>query len=168
MPVATKTKPDTPVIVAEPTRREIILPELERIRVGNSGVLRAEDVVVEAKKSNSPLHSYFEWNNSKAAHEYRIWQARQIISAMVVMLPSQRRPITAYVSLRSDRMTPAGGYRAMVDVLADPVLRQDLLYEALDDLKTWEKKYRRLAELGEVFAAIALVKKKVSRRSRVK
>ena len=164
MAVATRKKPTSHAVAPEPTRREVILPELERIRAECGGILKAEAVVAEAESNDSPLHRYFEWDDDKAAYNHRLWQARQLISAMVVVLPSQRRPIMAYVSLRDDRMFPAGGYRAMVDVLTDPILRQSLLYEALDDLNTWERKYRRLSELSEIFAAIASVKKKHSKK----
>jgi len=161
MAVATKARPKAAIIAApEPTRKEIVLPELERIRLENGGILKAEAVVAEAESEDSPLHPYFQWDDNAAASEYRLWQARQLITAMVIVLPMYRRPITAYVSLRSDRTLVAGGYRAMVEVLADPVLRNDLLCEALDDIKVWEMKYRRLTELSEIFHAIASVTKK--------
>jgi hypothetical protein len=165
MTTTTKGKPnktDKPFI-PEPTRKEIILPELERIRAEHQGMLTAESVITEAKNSTSPLHPYFEWRDNKAAAEYRLWQARQLINAMVVIIPSYRKPITAYVSLRNDRTFPGGGYRAIVDVMNDPELRKQLLNESLDDLRQWEMKYRRLDELSEIFGAIKSVKKKLSK-----
>ncbi len=164
MVLATKEKKGEQLAPPEPTRKEIILPELERIRQNGGGILTAEDVVEEAADEDSPLHPYFQWDETKAAHEYRLWQARQIISAMVVVLPTQKRSVFAYVSMRADRQHPAGGYMAMVEVLSNATLRQRLLNEALADLLTWEKKFHRLAELAEVFEAISSVKKKVSKK----
>ena len=43
--------------------------------------LHAEDVVAAARDPLSPLHSKFQWDDSKAAHRYRLWQARQIIAS---------------------------------------------------------------------------------------
>jgi hypothetical protein len=158
MPVI-KAKNPVP-FVPEPTKRNILLQEFEQIRLTNGGVLLASSVVAYAEDETSPLHRYFQWDDTEAAREYRLMQARQLISAVVVMIPNSRRPITAYVSLRDDRMLPEGGYRAIVDVLSNTEQRSRLLYEALDDLKMWERKYRQLAELVPVYQAIESVRKK--------
>src|SRR5690606_1315589 len=58
--------------------------ELERIREANDGRLRPEDVVVSAQKQDSPLHAIFTWDDSKAANEYRLSQARRLIRLVVI------------------------------------------------------------------------------------
>ena len=52
--------------------------------------LHAEDVVAAARDPLSPLHSKFQWDDSKAAHRYRLWQARQIIASVTIKLPDGR------------------------------------------------------------------------------
>lgn len=37
------------------------------------------DVLDIAKSPKSPLHKYFEWDDSKAAHAYRLTQARHLV-----------------------------------------------------------------------------------------
>lgn len=139
--------------VVELTRKETVLPELERIRIENGGLLIAEQVVEVAKDEDNPLHKYFQWDDTEAAHAYRLSQARQLISAMVTLIPNVKRPVVAYVSLRADRQYPEGGYHALVDVLSDREQREELLSEALDDLRTWERKYKILNELSIIFEA---------------
>lgn len=151
VPVAKKKE-----FVPEPTRQEILLPEMERIKNENGGALRAQDVVNEAASEASPLHRYFNWDDNEAAYQYRLWQARQLISAVVVMLPYTKHSVTAYVSLRDDRR--AGIYRPIVEVMSDADMRNRFLAEALDDLHTWERKYNRLVELTPVFEAISMVR----------
>ncbi len=43
--------------------------------------LTASGVLAEAENKSSPFHELFEWDDSKAAHEYRLIQAQIIIDA---------------------------------------------------------------------------------------
>ena len=59
--------------------------ELERITV-IYGKLTPEIIVKESMKQNSVLHSLFEWDNDKAAFNYRLQQARQLINNIEVKI----------------------------------------------------------------------------------
>ena len=50
----------------------------------NGGQVKASDLVMAAKPKTSPIHDAFEWDNNKAGHEYRLWQARQWIRQVKV------------------------------------------------------------------------------------
>jgi len=54
--------------------------ELESLRDAD-GLLRIERIVEAARDPDSPLHSHFEWNEGKAAHRYRLGQARVLVRA---------------------------------------------------------------------------------------
>ena len=43
------------------------------------GVYRPEEFLAEATNPAHDAHDYFEWDDNKAGHEYRLWQARQFI-----------------------------------------------------------------------------------------
>lgn len=43
------------------------------------GLITTEMVLKEATKKNSPLFSQFTWDDSKAAHQYRLAEARRLI-----------------------------------------------------------------------------------------
>jgi predicted TIM-barrel fold metal-dependent hydrolase len=128
-----------------------IYAELEKIRLNNDGMLDPHAVVMEAQPESHPLHNYFEWDNSKAAHAHRIWQARQLISCTVIIIPETNEKVTAYVSLREDRGN--GGYRSMQEVLTDDELKAKMLKEALSDLEAWRIKYQSLKNLNPIFKA---------------
>ena len=132
--------------------------ELRKIADGNNGILMPEAVIHAARPKDSPLHSQFEWNNSKAAHAHRLWQARHLIRVCVEMLPKVNVPTEVFVSLRSDREN--GGYRVQAEVLSDKDMRQELLSDALAELRMFSAKYQRLKELASVFRAISGVLKK--------
>jgi hypothetical protein len=70
--------------------------ELERIREARE--LTAEAVVEESKPKDAVLHPAFEWNDKRAAHEHRLWQARNVIRCVQVITPDRgREPIYVHV-----------------------------------------------------------------------
>lgn len=141
-----------------------VVDVLEQICLKAGGVLRAEDVVRLAANPKHPLHDKFEWNNGKAASQYRLWQARELIRVSVTMLAESKTAIRAFVSLKDDRAKVGGGYRAIHDVLSDAEMRDRLMGEALDELEDFKQKYKTLKELAPVFAATNAVTKKRGRR----
>lgn len=127
--------------------------ELERIRVRHNGRLEPDWVVHAAKQSSNPLHDLFEWNDNVAAQAYRVDQARSVIRSIEVVVEQaqQSKPVRAFVSVvrENDR-----SYTSVVDAMADPDLRKQVLRTALSELEAWRKRYAELVELAQVFAAI--------------
>jgi len=132
--------------------------ELERIQAENNGLLLPEDVVEAARVKESILHDKFTWDDTAAADRYRLWQARQLITAVVTILPNdpKKAEVVQFVSLKSDR-NDTGGYRSLPIVLSESVLRAQLLRDALSDLGHFQRKYRQLVELSGIFESIDLV-----------
>lgn len=138
------------------------IAELKRIADENGGILKPEIVVAEARPRTSPLHSRFTWDNTKAAHEYRLWQARQLIRVVVETIDGVKGKHEVFVSLTKDRVE--SGYRQMVEVLSDAELRRQLLHDALSELNLFQQKYARLKELAAVFASVRRVRQKIRGR----
>lgn len=136
-----------------------VIKELNRLSATNGGLLMPEVVVEAAKPKTSPLHKHFEWNNTKAAAQHRLWQARQLISVCVTILPGETEPMQCFSSLSTDRGN-GGGYRTTVEVLSNEDMRQQLLQDALHDMNSFQRRYASLRQLAQVFAAI----KKTNRR----
>jgi hypothetical protein len=130
-----------------------IKQELIRLADEHGGMLRPEDVVREAERGESPLHAHFQWNNSVAAHEYRLQQARGLIRVSVEYLSSEPIVSRVFVSLSMDRY-PGGGYRVTASVLENIDNRSLMLRDALAELRRVETKYRALTELANVFDAM--------------
>ena len=57
---------------------------LEKIRAKNAGSLTDDAIVESAKQKSSPIHKFFEWDDSVASMEYRRMQARQLIRCLEV------------------------------------------------------------------------------------
>jgi len=146
-----------PLSPATPARRtpadhEAIRAELERLQ--SNGVIRPADVVEAAREEASPLHGLFNWDDTEAAHQYRLLQARKVLQVYVTVEEAGGTNVRAFVSLTQDRTKEGGGYRSMVDVLSDDALRAQLLQDAFVNLKNLRKKYQNLQQLAKVWAAV--------------
>lgn len=135
--------------------RDEVQQELQRIAQRNGGVLQPKAVVEAARDTASPLHDQFQWDDSEAAEQYRLWQARRLIRVTVCLIDSTEPKSTAkvFVSLSTDR-NGGGGYRVLADVLSDQDRRAQLLADAQRELKSFQRRYAILTELADVFAAI--------------
>ena len=119
------------------------------------GYLKPQIVVKAAEPSTSPLHRFFEWDDTKAGRAYRIWQARQLLRQIYSYpIPTQpQQEVQVFASLPADRSrSEEGGYRLLTAVLSDAELRQQLLKAALEEMELFEKKYGLLKELAKLFA----------------
>ena len=120
--------------------------ELQHIDA-DSDVVVPEQVVEFARDERTALHRYFEWDDTAAAREYRIVQARVVLRMAVTVVIAGNKPVRALVSLSSD----GGGYRQLNLVLADPQQRGVLLEDALQSLNRFREKYEQLRELAELW-----------------
>ena len=138
-----------------------LIQVLETIREHNDGVLMPGDVVEAARPDDSPLHTRFEWDDGKASKNYRLWQARQLISLMVTEMSSEKKSydVRTYISLTTDRIE--GGYRLITNILENQGMRRQMVVDALSELRTFRVKYGKLNELAKVFAAMEEVEEEV-------
>ncbi len=127
----------------------------------NNGILQAQAVVDAAKNTISPLHKYFEWDDTKAAEQYRLEQARGLIQVAVTYLPSISQPVRLFVSLSTDRLNPLGGYRLTSDVMQSEGLSRIALNDALRDMQTFKNKHGQLVQLKGVIREIDSAAKKI-------
>jgi len=109
-----------------------------RIAEIDDGKLSPESVVRDAKKRSSPLHKFFEWDDSKAAHEHRIYQARELIRSITVFSSSTEIEIKAPKYVHDPRVE-GQGYIELAKVRND----RDHAHEVM------------LQELGRVKAALS-------------
>lgn len=131
-----------------PAQRKAIEERLERIRLRNNGVLTPEAVVADAASKSSPLHSEFEWNDKRAAHQYRLDQARELIRKVTVEIRTTTRTVCVPRYVRDQTVDPRDqGYAPVAEVKDEiSVARETLAYE-----------FRRAVSLLERTADIASV-----------
>lgn len=76
---------------------------LEGLRKKNDGMLQPEYVVEAAAALKSKIHKAFEWSNEKAAHEYRLYQARNLIRSLVVVMEDKDEPAFVHIEIDKKR-----------------------------------------------------------------
>ena len=134
-----------------------IRTELTRIKSRNANkLLVAEDVVEAARNPKNPLHGEFEWDTDKAAMQYRLSQARAIIRHITVMPEGETESkIPKYISLRSDRKKPGGGYRETSEVIRSKDLMAEMEDTAKKDLDGVLRRFEMLKGFCERVRAAA-------------
>lgn len=142
------------------TKDELIARELDQIK-GRSQLLLPEEVVEWAQQhKTSALHTCFTWDDTEAARQYRLGQARRVLALRIIPGTQQRQ----LVSLSIDRVKD-GGYRSIETVMKQPDLRKVLLRDALAAFNQVRKRYADLKELADVYAALDKVSAQEQRRA---
>ena len=136
-----------------------VVGALRSIAQENDGLLRAEDVVKAARPPASPLHSRFEWEDGKAAREFRLEQARKLIRTTVeyIQVEGRAKEIRVFCALTPDRIAEGGGYREMTAVMKNHRWREQLLADARAEMKAFQARYSRLRELESVIREMGKV-----------
>lgn len=122
--------------------------ELDRLRSEKGDFFTPADVVDIARPQEAPLHPEFEWNNRTAAEEWRKWQARKLIQAIVVSyietpkIPQSR----AFVSVRTE---DGPRFTDTVYAFEDPDLRMDVIAQARSAMEALMRKYGAFIDLAK-------------------
>lgn len=132
------------------------LKELKLLAKKNGGLLDPKQVVAFARDVKTALHTAFEWDNTKAAEQYRLDQARRLIRVSVEVVRHKGKNITvqAFYSVDDDRKDGAG-YRSFSVLMMEEEGRESVLRTAIKELKSFQSKYKMLTELSKVFEVIS-------------
>jgi hypothetical protein len=147
-------------------RKSVVIDrEFERIHEVH-GKITQEVVIEEARNPESPLHPYFEWDDSRAAQKYREAQALQLMlaSKMVAYLNQE----TSHEHIRVRRwLSPfrGEGFRMRLDVLKDAEMRRAQITRKISQLKSWADSVVDMTEFdhlrGLILAEINLLEAKL-------
>lgn len=135
---------------------------LESIRLRNpDGLLLPADVVQEARNPNHVLHSDFLWDDSAAAEQHRLSQARRLIRVFVTTVPNVDKPVRAYVSVPLDRCPnedgEVGGYRRTEQAIKSKPLVDSMIAEAKRKIISLSKEFAHLDVLRPMWDEIEAV-----------
>jgi len=139
----------------------IVGAHIEMLREKFKGEITPEDVLEDAKNDNSPLHSFFEWSDSAAAHQHRLQQARGLIRSVVAVYVREDKPAVktrAYVHIPQGETSH---YREASHAMSQKSTRDVVLKRALEELIGWQKRYHDLHEFADLFEGIAQLEMKL-------
>lgn len=125
--------------------------ELEMLAKKNNGLLSPHVVVEYAKNPETLLHEKFEWDDSVAAYNWRVHQARMMIAALVVNNSDIKINEKVFVSVAGDRKRDAsGGYRFTRDVLSDSDRRDIFFDQCIRAIEGLIERFRHFKELAVI------------------
>ena len=134
----------------------IIGPCLEQITRDHGGQITPAHVLTEAANESCPLHSYFEWDDTRAAIAHRIQQARYLIRSVDVTITEKPDgdPITVrgFHSVKGDDGGPV--FVNVRRAFSDDEMRAQIVKQALREAESWRRRYELYEELGEIINAI--------------
>lgn len=141
---------------------EAVGRRIESLREKFKGELTPEDVLNDAQDENSPLHTFFEWDDSAAAHQHRLQQARGLIRAVVAVYVRNDRPAMrtrAYVHIPQGETSH---YREASHAMSVQATRDAVLRRALEELIGWQRRYKDLHEFADFCGEIDQLKLKLT------
>lgn len=124
---------------------------LSQLKTENGG-LRPEDVVEDARDPESPMHSWFEWDDTEAAEKYRCTQAYYLFRNINVVLTVNEEEVTTrafYNVVVKERV-----YVTVGKVLTEDDLREQVIEKARKSLASWMRIYGLYEELFAVIKPI--------------
>jgi len=127
-----------------------IRERLEAIMLATGEPLEAESVVEDARDPESPLHALFIWDDAKAAHEFRLVRAREIIRTVTVTLRAPAGATQQIVPVYVRDPETKSGYRELANVQTDKEQRRAVLAHEMRMFVGVTYRILRIAEaLGE-------------------
>lgn len=122
------------------------------------GQVSASVLVEEAKPVESPVHDAFEWNDAKAGQEYRLFQARQWIRKVEIIVDDRREELVhvpvIVTESENDTQGREGYYKPVSVVRASSDEYGRAMYEVTHRLKSAKDSYDRLKVLDRTVKKI--------------
>lgn len=139
-------------IKADPSKSGELFEQLESSDEG----LTAQSLLNANIPEEAPLHNDYEWDNEKAAEEWRLHQSRHFINSLIMLsvMPDteQQAQIRAFhITTEQHR------YDSIQTIITSEDKYNTLLRNALSELSAFVHKYNTIQALQPVFVAIQQV-----------
>ncbi len=131
-----------------------------RIIRKKTGVVTARTVLDDARADDSPLHQFFDWDDSSAAERYRLTQAATLIRRIqvIVTMDGTEQPMRQYLRVVKEDIAQ---YIPTVEISKNPALSEQVIQAARLDLEGWLRRYEVykafFAASGEIRKALELL-----------
>jgi hypothetical protein len=128
------------------TRAEALAIQAEILKIKRAkGSITNAYIVEAARKEDSPLHEFFEWNDGKAAESYRRQQAGELVHRIRVVITGEKSPpklvsITVQRDKEEDRPQKSPRPR-------EEPSKEEIISRALAQLEGWVKSWEKVDEL---------------------
>ena len=115
--------------------------ELEKIYSKYNGIT-PKNIIKEAEKKNSKIHECFEWDNSKAGYNFRLWQARQLSSSLTIVF-EEKTEAPAFISISIEKER---SYIPSEIVFSNEDMAKKAIQDVLNAFMYFKQKYNSFKE----------------------
>lgn len=117
-------------------------------KLADQGRLNAESLVEVSKPKNAPLHDDFEWDDTKAAENWRKQQGRCMINSLLMIpeetdMGEEKEPIRAFFKVTQVENSQ---YESTSVLIRTQNGRDALRDQAQKELNSYRQKYRAVLE----------------------
>lgn len=115
------------------------------------GSVTKEIFLEKSRPEDSATHSLFEWDNDKAAENYRLEQARKTIGCLRVVYSSPKNadvPVKAFVNV--SEFTEKAQYRNIEVVMNDEDSKETYLTRIRHELNSFVRRNQNVEELADI------------------
>lgn len=111
-----------------------------------------DDILEKAKDASTELHKCFEWDDTKAAENWRKQTARVICCSLQVIVEKEEKEPITYRLIQHDKKEMA--YKPVVLTVRNNDEYSRLLNQAKAELKSFKDRYQKIVELQAVIEEI--------------
>jgi len=137
---------------------------LDSLRQNGHGFTPAA-VLDDGRDETSPLHLAFTWDDSVAAEERRLDQARYLIRNVVTIVQDPEggddREVRAFLPVTMEDVPDDQRYVSMEVAMTSEDYRSQVLNRALSEMIALRRKYQDFQELARIFKAIDATAKRI-------
>ena len=119
-----------------------------------------EELLRVAAKKASPIHSLFDWDDQTAAHEYRLVQARCMVSSLqveIISVDGKKDRVNAFI-----RSSDRGSHVAVFEATNEEM--DDAEQMCIREMNTFKRKWKSLQLARTVISAIDEANQRASRK----
>ena len=143
--------------------------EVDAMRAQFHREVQAPDIVKAGKNPSSPFHRHLEWDNKRAGHAHRIWQARMLMARLATLYPNHKgKPSRGREFIWIPKVSEAGkdsrygSYTARGRVEKEKGLLIQLVEGALKDQERLIQSYQTISALHGVIPLMEAVVAKIN------
>src|SRR3990167_9555092 len=122
-----------------------------------NGGVQAKDVVEHSRPEEAPLHSQFEWDDAKAGEEWRIQQARVLMSQFTIENNSDVRAVS-HVIYELETGETDRAYFTYETIQARPELKKAFLKQFAKHVESMKRKYAEALSVYKLINEVELEK----------
>ena len=156
----------TPGAMFTDDQAQVVGEYLYELAGGKSDTLTPHEVLEAARPKGSPIHGFFNWDDTAAAESWRLQQARQLTNHLevVVIGDEGERSVRAFMSVELSEKVGAEDRRVYMTaraVAGSEYFRSQAVAGALSEVRRWQARYRDYKELALIFGAIEATQKRL-------